>query len=188
MKLEKAIVFSLLVALILFTSSAPAPVPGRPVFGVCISQQANGSVYTYIAYIQTANGRHSKRRLLEDEFVKYASGYWPSIYNPKKEDFFSDQGLHCGVVFDSSIWKEYPLCSPMDSLWKIRFKGFPFRNKNEDGWANKDFRPSPKQEQYLYKEFGIKNIDRDFFVDTNLWKLLRCCSNPKWIDQYKSMN
>lgn len=181
-------VFLLLTILIMWMfTSVHNPVPGRPVFGVCISAQANGKMYTYIAYIQTISGTHSKRFLGEDEFVKYASGYWPSVYNPQKEDLFTEEGLHCGVVFDSSVWQEYPLCSPMDSLWKIRFKGYPYRSSQEDGWANDDFRPSPKQAQYLFREFGIRNIDRDYFVDTNLWKLLKCVSNPKWIADYKAL-
>jgi hypothetical protein len=160
---------------------------GRAVFGVCISYQASGEMCRYIVYIQNGQSISMRRSLLEDELVKYASGYWPSAYNPKKEDLFSKNGLACKVIFDSSRWKDYPLCSPMDSLWKLRFKSHPFDNKADPGWSNREYRPSSNQEKYLFSEFNIKNIDRDFFVDANFWKLLRDVSDSDWIDKYKNI-
>lgn len=161
---------------------------GKGVFGVCVSFQSNGEFCSYIGYIQNANGSISSRRtMLEDEFVKYASGYWYSIYNKEKRNLFRENGLACGVIFDSTQWKEFPYCSPMDSLWKLRYKGHPFQTNTEEGWSNSAYRPSSKQEKYLFREFNIRNMDRDYFVDTNLWKILRLASDPNWITLYKNI-
>ncbi|MFT7452936.1 MAG: hypothetical protein ACI9VN_003672 [Patescibacteria group bacterium] len=185
--LKKSVLLTVLALIFALNGGLKLPPQGEPVFGVCVSYQGTGGFYQYVAYLQSSYGINSKRTLREDEFIKFVSGYWPSIYNPTKIDHFSNEGLYCGVLFDSLVWKEYPLCSPMDSLWKIRYRGYPFQNSNDIGWANNDFRPSSNQEKYLYREFGIKNIDRDFFVDTSFWKLLRCVSNPNWIESYKNI-
>jgi hypothetical protein len=160
---------------------------GKGVFGVCVSFQATGDLCQYIAYVETPRGQTYRRTILVDEFVKYASGYWYSVYNPERRNYFEEQQLACGVIFDSSQWKEFPYCSPMDSLWKLRFRGHPFQMNTDAGWSNNDYRPSSNQEKYLFKEFNIRNIDRDFFVDTNLWKILRGASDPSWISFYKNI-
>ncbi len=171
----------------LLCSSVVFQPTGKAVFGVCVSYQANGAMTRYTVYLQNGQSISMRRTLLEDELVKYASGYWPSVYNPKKEDFFAAHGLPCKVIFDEEQRKDYPLCSPLDSLWKLRFSGHPFQKNQEDGWSNSEFRPSSNQEKYLFAEFNIRNIDRDFFVDENFWKLLRYVSDPEWIDKYKNI-
>lgn len=163
---------------------APA---GKGVFGVCISYQATGNITTYIGYIQNSYGISNRRTLTEDEFIKFASGYWPSIYNSEKNNLFALEHLQCGIDVDNKLKLQYPYCSPMDSLWKLRFQISPFRGVNADGWSGKKFRPSSGQEKYLYKEFGIRNIDSDFFVDTSFWKLLRSVQDVEWINYYKNL-
>ncbi|MBU2019291.1 MAG: hypothetical protein KJ941_06575, partial [Bacteroidetes bacterium] len=135
-----------LVFIWLISSSVVLQPSGRAVFGVCISYQSTGEMTRYIVYMQNGQSVSMKRSILEDELVKYASGYWPSAYNPKKEDLFSKNGLSCKVIFDSTKWKAYPLCSPMDSLWKLRFSGHPFQANTDKGWSNSEFRPSSNQE------------------------------------------
>lgn len=170
----------------LFSSVLQSP-PAKGVFGVCISYQASGRFTTYIACMQDGNRYYNRRTLLEDEFVKYASGFWPSTYNPSRTNLFEKEGLSCGVLLDSFTRKQYPFCSPMDSLWKIRFSDYPMKGKQEPGWSGKNFRPSSGQEKYLHKEFAIYNIDSDFFIDTNFWKLLRSVKDPEWINYYKNL-
>ena len=117
----------LLVVLIWLLCSSVVFLPaGKASFGVCISYQATGAFCSYIAYFQNGQSMSMRRSMMEDELIKYASGYWPSAYNPQKEDLFAKNGLPCKVIFDSTQWKDFPLCSPLDSLWKIRFRGHPF--------------------------------------------------------------
>jgi hypothetical protein len=160
---------------------------GKGVFGVCVSYQATGRLTNYIAYIQTTHGISHRRTLTEEEFVKFASGYWPSVYNPLKDNFFAMEQLDCGVEMDIKLRIENLFCAPLSSLWKLRFSVSPMKGIQEEGWSGKEYRPSVGQEQYLYKEFGIRNIDRDFFVDTNFWKLLRSVQDPEWINYYKNL-
>ncbi|MEN9399919.1 MAG: hypothetical protein RL632_1020, partial [Bacteroidota bacterium] len=32
-----------------------------------------------------------------------------------------------------------------------------------------------------------RNIDADYFIDTNFWKLLRDVQDPKWVLNYKAI-
>lgn len=176
----------MLISWFLFSSILLVP-PGKGTFGVCISYQANGRYTTYIACMKDGNRYYSRRNLLEDEFVKFASGFWPSPYNPTRENLFEKEGLSCKVVVDETTKKQYPICAPLDSLWKIRFSDYPFQGKHDEGWSGKNFRPSSGQEKYLHKEFAIFNIDRDFFIDTNFWKLMRSVNDPEWINYYKNL-
>jgi hypothetical protein len=160
---------------------------GKGVFGVCVSYQATGKIKTYIAYIQTTSGIRHKRILSEDEFIKFAAGYWPSVYNPSKVNLFTLEHIKCGVDLDAKLRIENVYCNPLSSLWKLRFRVSPMKKNHEEGWSSKEYRPSSGQEQYLYKEFGIRNIDHDFFVDTNFWKLLRSVEDPEWINYYKNL-
>ena len=161
---------------------------GKGTFGVCVAYQANGNMVTYIAYLKEGNRITMRRTLMEDEFVKFASGFWPSIYNPQRENLFEKENLSCGVIVDPETKKQYPFCSPMDSLWKIRFSTYPFNGIIADGWGGKSYRPSSGQEKYLFKEFGISNIDNDFFVDSNFWKILKSVNDPEWINYYKNLS
>lgn len=177
----------LLISWFLFSSVLSIPA-NRGTFGVCISYQATGCMTTFMACTVDASGRISnKRTLLEDEFVKFASGFWPSIYNPKRENLFVKENLACGVIMDSNTRKQYPYCSPIDSLWKIRFSEYPMKGTHEPGWSGKNYRPSTGQEKYLHQEFAIYNIDRDFFIDTNFWKIMRAVNDPEWINYYKNL-
>ena len=88
---------------------------------------------------------------------------------------------------DLKLRIENLFCVPLGSLWKLRFRESPMKGIQEEGWSGKEYRPSSGQEKYLYKEFGMYNIDRDFFVDTSFWKLLRSVEDPEWINYYKNL-
>ena len=121
------------------------------------------------------------------EFIQIASGKWPSIYNPLRINYFEQRQLNCGMYRDSFEIKEQPICVPIDSLWKLRFSTYPYRSSGEMGWSSKLYRPSEKQELYLYENYNIRSIDENFFLDTNFWKLLSDVQDPVWIANYKSM-
>lgn len=178
--------FFFIIAWFIFGSVIGSPT-GKGVFGVCVSYQATGNYTTYIAYIQTASGMSHRRTLTEAELIKFAAGYWPNAYNSTKENLFALNHLDCNAEKDYKTQVVYTYCSPLDSLWKLRFQLAPMKGIQAEGWSGKEFRPSTGQEQYLYKEFGIYNIDRDFFVDTNFWKLLRSVKDPEWINHYKNL-
>jgi hypothetical protein len=169
-------------------SVIPASHQPRPVFGVRVSLGANSQLVTYVCYIHTGRTLTHKRVCDRETFIKIISGHWPSIYNQKRENLFDQNGLSCNVVKDSITFKDIPSCVPFDSLWKIRFSVYPFRNKNDIGWSNKYHKPSPQQERYLGDRYGITHIDGDFFLDTSFWMLLKDVTDPDWIANYKSLN
>jgi hypothetical protein len=159
----------------------------RVVFGVKISMEANAQMKTYVVYITNGYTVSNRRYLNESEFIKFASGIWPSIYNPKRKNLFAEQNLNCGTYKDTITFKDLPYCSPLDSLWKLRFSTFPFLGRTEAGWSNKLQKPSQEQEAYLYSRYNVSRMDSDFFLDTNFWKLLKDVEDPIWIKNYKSL-
>lgn len=159
----------------------------RPVFGVKISYQLTGQITTYIVYSDNGVYKTPAKILTENEFIHFASGTWPSIYNPKRLNLFELNKLSCGVVKDSFTRKDINYCVPLDSLWKIRFEKNPINVTLGNGWSHKPFKPSPGQEVFLYHEYGVKQIDGDYFLDTSFWKLLHNVQDPKWIKNYKSI-
>ncbi|MDG1331992.1 MAG: hypothetical protein P8P74_06665 [Crocinitomicaceae bacterium] len=169
-------------------SIIPSTNQPRPVFGVRVSIGANSMLTTYVCYINTGRNLTHKRVCDRETFIKIVSGHWPSIYNPKRENLFDENGLSCNVIKDSITLKDIPSCVPFDSLWKIRYSVYPFRNRNDVGWSNKYHKPSLLQEKYLGNRYGIKHIDGDFFLDTSFWMLLKDVTDPDWIANYKSLN
>ena len=162
--------------------------PGvHPVFGVKISIGVNSQITSYICYID--NGRVlTKGRIVDEEtFVKIVSGYWPSIYNPNRIDYFKQNNINCAILTDSITQKPIVGCVPMDSLWKIRFTTYPFRTSGEMGWSNKYHKPSPGQEKYLYDRYGVRQVDADYFLDTSFWMLMQDVTDPNWIANYRSI-
>jgi hypothetical protein len=55
------------------------------------------------------------------------------------------------------------------------------------GWSPKLMRPSEKQERYLFQNYGVRNIDIDFFIDTAFWQLLSDIQDSSWIANYRSL-
>lgn len=156
-------------------------------FGVKVSYQSTGQITSYIAYIDNGRTEAHLKYLSKDEFIKIASGHWPSIYNPNRINYFEKNNLLCGTLKDSFTLKDYTYCIPSDSLWKLHYERHPIDITNGEGWSNQQYMPSLTQELYLYNNYGIRKIDGDYFKDTNLWKILKDVTNPSWIEHYKSL-
>jgi len=160
----------------------------RTVFGVQISFQANSTLYRLQVFIDNGRVLSKQKYLSRDEFIKYASGFWPSIYNPKKLNFFEQNNIEtCGVFEDPELLEKIPYCFPLDSLWKVKWNDAPFQSTVEKGWANGLYRPSLKQQKYLHDNYGVENIELGFFLDTNFWKIMRDVQDLEWIQKYKSL-
>jgi hypothetical protein len=177
---------SLIFMWLLFVSVQPEP-NVRPVFGVRVSIGSNSQINTYVCYLN--NGRVLSQKKLFDEasFIKIVSGYWPSIYNPERKNYFEENNISCGVTKDEETQLEVGYCNPFDSLWKLRFSTYPFISRIEEGWSNKLHRPSLKQEKYLYDRYGVASVDANFFQDSSFWRIMRDVVDPDWIKNYKAM-
>lgn len=187
MKLKTILPAVLYTALILLTSHHPSPTDGPvPVFGVQVSHQSVTSMHTFIAYVQNGSVRSHVKILDTETFIKYASGYWPSVYNPQRINYFEKYDIGCGMYMDSSVMtKSYPYCFPVDSLWKLKFSDYPFIDRTDYGWAAEKTRPSERQRKFLEDNYNVKDLNKDYFLDTNLWKILRDVRDSSWIENYK---
>ncbi len=159
----------------------------RPVFGVQISHIQTTKMYTFVAFLDNGLELTYRKILTDDDFVRIASGHWPSIYNPTRTNLFELNQVGCGMYQDSILLAPITYCFPADSLWKIRYSDFPFNVSTEQGWSNDFNRPSRKQAQYLAENYLVRDLNRDYFLDTNLWKILRDVRNPEWIANYKAL-
>jgi len=126
----------------------------RGIFGVRIAFQSNSQMTTFVCFLDNGRTLTHKRILSQDEFIHFAAGDWPSIYNPKRINYFEERNLQCGIT---------------------------------TGWSSNLYKPSLKQEKFLHENYGIANIDGDFFLDTAFWKLLSDIQDPSWIANYKSL-
>lgn len=184
--------YGVLLFLLLFSVSFSKVKPPayRYVFGARISVGVNSSLVSFVAMKYSDDGilRAKRYYTSKDEFIKVLSGYWPSPFNPDKIDYFKANHVIGGVFVNDTIRVEIGYCPSMDSLWKIRFSDWPFHGKNEAGWSLSKTRPSLKQEEYLAKRYNIKQLDFDYIVDTNFWKLLYDVNDSTWIENYKFIN
>ena len=73
----------------------------HPAFGLKVSFQSTGVLTSYIAYIDNGRAHTHLKILTETEFIKIASGHWPSIYNPTRRNYFAEHNYQCGVLKDS---------------------------------------------------------------------------------------
>jgi hypothetical protein len=156
-------------------------------FGVKISYQSTGKLTSYIAYIDNGRVQTHLKQITETEFIKIASGHWPSIYNPTRRNYFKENNFDCGILKDSFTLKDYTYCVPLDSLWKIHFEKNPLDITKGNGWSNKQFNPSLKQELYIFNRYGVSHLDGSYFLDSNLWKLLADVQDQNWIANYKCL-
>lgn len=159
----------------------------KPVFGVRIAIGSNSQMATYACFLNNGRVITKKRICDRDTFIKFISGYWPSIYNPQRIDYFELNGIQGGVYKDSITNEELTYCPALDSLWKIRYGTYPFRNGSGLGWSNKYMKPSPKQEAYLYSRYNVGHVDNDFFMDTSFWQLLTDVRDTSWIREYRKL-
>ena len=159
----------------------------RPVFGVRVSIGSNSQINHFVYFLDNGRVLTKKRVCDEQTFIKIVSGHWPSIYNPKRINYFDENHIGCGIGQDSITLKDVPYCEPFDSLWKIRFATYPFQHHADEGWSNKYHKPSPSQEKYIYDRYGVGSVDANYFMDTSFWLLLQDVQDTMWIANYRAL-
>jgi hypothetical protein len=157
----------------------------KGVFAVKISLQADGSIYKIMAYCKNGERITNLKYLTKQEFIQYATGNWPGIYNPERTNYLEKYDLNCGFIVDEYTRQQVFGCKPLDSLWKIRFPVYPYHGNMESGWAGTDTGPTEGQMNYIRENYGVNNFDLDVIADTNLYKLLHDVMDSTWIANYK---
>ncbi len=159
----------------------------KPCFGVNINVQTNSQILTFAAFFKQDNKVIHKRILRPDEMIYFLSGEWPSVYNPERKNYLLEHHINGGISIDSFTRKKSTFCVNFDSLWKVRYPAYPFRNIDASGWANGPLKPTVKQQLFLHDRYGIKYIEYDFFMDTSFWLILQDVTDSSWIKNYKSL-
>lgn len=159
----------------------------RTVFGVKVAYQATGQMITLVAFFSDGEMQSHRKILSAKEFIHYASGDWPSIYNRNRIDLFQLNEVEGGIYTDSITGEKVPYCFALDDLWKLRYSHSPFKGGHEEGWSQDQFSPSSQQQVFLQKNYGMDHINTKFFIDTNFWKILRDVSDPDWIEMYRNL-
>lgn len=159
----------------------------RTVFGVRVAYQATGQMVTLVAFFSDGKMQSHRKILSVKEFIHYASGDWPNIYNRNRIDLFQLNDVAGGIYVDSVTQEKIPYCFALDNLWKLRYSHNPFKGQSEEGWSQDKALPSAQQQIFLHKNYGMEHINTKFFIDTNFWKLLRDVEDPEWIEMYKNL-
>lgn len=159
----------------------------RTVFGIRVAYQATGQMVTLVAFFSDGKMQSHRKILSVKEFIHYASGDWPNIYNRNRIDLFQLNDVAGGIYIDSVTQEKVPYCFALDNLWKLRYSHSPFKGQSEEGWSQDKFLPSPQQQKFLHTNYGMEHINTKFFIDTNFWKLLRDVEDPEWIEMYKNL-
>ena len=176
--------------------------------GFTINPSAGSNVVNFmvLGLDSTTHKIVSKKPITEAEFVMYGKGVLKNEANPQRIDFFREAGVDCGLILDDpksiggvlivdTLWEEMkPICLPVWDIWKLRYSIHPKYGKGasavpqEDiGWSANRWRPSPKQTQYLSKNYGINHI-ADFFHGPSMFELFYDMQNPDWIRMYREIN
>jgi hypothetical protein len=159
----------------------------RTMFGIRVAPQATGEMLTIVAFFSDGLMQSNRKILSRTEFIQFASGNWPSKYNRNRINLFELNDVAGGIYVDSVTNEKIPFCFALDDLWKLRYRHSPFKGESEEGWSQDDFLPSPQQQIYLHKNYGMEHINTRFFVDTNFWKILHDVGDLDWIDNYRNL-
>lgn len=125
------------------------------------------------------------REVSERNFILIASGNQRSKANPQQVNFFDQYGIpNCNVKYDAPF-KDWEIdCLPTQQPWKLRYQKRPtVDGSGEPGWAGKAINPTERQ-LFMLRSYGIQGLD-DYAIGPKAFELLRDCSDPAWIGEYK---
>jgi len=182
-------IIAILSVLLVFSSSTTHVShysPNDISFGVKIGILPTGGLTQYVIFYKK-NGKHSHAHGISlAELIKIGTGKWPIPKTNIFHNFFDEEGLN------DKQSKQYIDSLPdfrnaFDSLWKIRFPEHPFDGQKGKGWSQGDYRPSLKQQEFIYYNYGARGYDQDYFKDSSFYKLIRDVLDEEWISYYKSL-
>lgn len=164
--------------------SKPSDYSYRVSFGVKIGLMPTGEVVQYALVYFRGEELVSIQGISYDQLIKIGSGEWPIPKTLHFHNYFEEKGFKSDTLEDGSI---VDFTAAFDSLWKVRFDVHPFQHQLGKGWSQGKFRPSLKQQEFIYNRYGVRGYDQDYFTDTSFFKLLQDVVNPAWISEYKSL-
>jgi len=157
-------------------------------FAVGIIMGPNSQILTY-AMVTTLNNKIiSSQPMRKQRFMYYILGNWPCSANLNRENLLETNGIDsCFLTRNYSNKINGYYAKPFNNLWKIRYKVHPISYDASSGWSKEYYKPSPKQAQFIYKNYGVTNVKTQFFYGDSLFKILRDIQNPDWITLYRNL-
>lgn len=160
----------------------------RNYFAVGLITGANSSVTTYAIVSMSGNKFLGAQIIDEQFFMFYALGHWPCKANPKRENLFKKNGIeNCHLLYNNSGKVNGYYLGPLEELWRIKYKSHPQKRDQSEGWSNDYYKPTSGQAKYLFKKYGVINVNTNYFIGEQLFKLLKDIQNPEWITNYSSI-
>ena len=156
-------------------------------FGVKVGIMPTGSIIQFAVIHFRGGKKVSIQPVSKQELTKIATGEWPVPRTSIFHDFFKEQGIYDLYKKDTTKIPPIDFNAAIDSLWKIRFVEHPFESGKGKGWSQGNARPSLKQQEFIYNNYGVRGYDQDFFIDTSFFKLIHDVVDPVWIENYKSL-
>jgi hypothetical protein len=162
----------------------PTPVVGGPYLGFNLMPGPNSSMVNFAIVRIYPDGHKEADFITRNEFIRMASGCHGDA-NPDGINFFSKYEIEdCGIVRDSIFKRTYFVCSPLEQLWKLRYKQGPYAGPDSLGWTHATV-PSASQMNIL-KSYGANSLD-DYICGEQAFKLLHDMQSYAWQSRYKSM-
>lgn len=157
------------------------------IFGVKVGLIHNSKLNAF-ALFRIQNGKVMGSKVLnQKELLKIGIGEWPYNEGSRPMNFFEDKNLGIYPVINQRTLKKEWYCDAFDSLWKIRFKEHPFSRENKVGWSNGKYKPSLKQQNYIYETYGVQNFEHEYFLDSSFYKIMRDVQDTMWIANYRAL-
>jgi len=156
-------------------------IASKSYFGILVSISAVGYDMTYVIITEEADGSKYHKHITRQEFVHIAQGKWRMRPNMAQENLFEKYSIPWGYDDRNRLH-----CPILDTIWKIRYRELPTM-RGVFGWANDTYMPSSAQQIYLHENFGVYNINTDFFEGDKMWKLLQSLTSEEWKAMYKSL-
>lgn len=157
-------------------------------FAICLTNNYQSGIVTY-AIVKVYNDKIVAKKILRrDTFVQMIVGRIPNAANLERKNLFIENDLDTCVVYVDDIQGKYTghICTPLDQLWKIKYKEHPVEHGLEEGWSQDYYSPTMNQLKFLQQEFGIWSTTQYIWGD-KMWELFHKVMDPVWIDKYKTV-
>lgn len=184
----KKIVAILLLLLVHFNGTCQNNYGKKYHFAIGIFFSANSQLITY-AVITEINGVFVGTQILNKQrFMYYILGHWPTPANPQRKNLLEAHGIDsCFLTVNYSNKINGYYAKPFHDLWKLRYNTHPISYDLPSGWSQDTYKPSMAQTNFLYQNYGVKNIKLDYFYGDSLYKLLHDMQKPEWVLTYSTV-
>lgn len=157
-------------------------------FAIGIIPGANSSILSFAIVTRNGETFTGTQLITEQQFMYFILGYWPCRANPQKEDLMQKNEVpNIALSYDRYGKVNGYYNPPIHELWKIKYPEHPIRRDLGPGWGLGKYNPSPRQAEFLYKQYGVLHVNTHYFVGEKLFQILKDIQDPEWINNYQNL-